>query len=85
MAFEPITAPVPVSIGEINTNLFDPDPSSGLGIPKSAHATVQIVMSDGTSVYRTYNPANHLPPETIQQLIAFVDSLRTKANNEILP
>lgn len=74
---------VPTSIQDISVELYDPEPNSGGA--QSAHASVQIGMSDGSVVVRRYNLVQHLDPPVIGQLIDFVAMVRAKAVSEILP
>ncbi len=83
MAFGRKAAITPVKIRDTATTLFDPDPA-GTG-KRSATVDIQIEMSDGSVIVRRFNLAEHFPAATINQLVAFVDSIRTKAISEILP
>lgn len=80
----------PSSIGAITVTLFDPDPLQPTGggllvLTQSANAEIDVLMSDGShKVYRA-DIAEHFPTATINQLKAFVASVRTKSIAEILP
>lgn len=45
---------------------------------------VQVIFSDGTDVQRAGNLAPHLTQTQINQLVAFMDSMRTKAVAEFI-
>ncbi len=77
---EPVTA---VSIGRITTTLNDPAPGSGEA--QSARANIEVLMSDGSTRYINANVAEHFSNTVLNQLIAFVASVRNKAVAEILP
>jgi hypothetical protein len=89
MAFDPIVSTVPERIGEITVTLFDPDPApppGRVGLPvRSAIAEIVVVFNDGHTRTVTANIADHFTPTVLNQLIAFVTSVRTKAIAEILP
>lgn len=83
MPFERKAAVTPLRIGNTMIELFDPEPTTGQA--QFAHVTVFVVMSDGTIQPQRHNLVDHFPPATINQLIAFVASVRAKAVAEILP
>ena len=83
MAFGKQAAIVPVKIRDTQVTLFDPVPAGTER--QAATVDVQIEMSDGSVVIRQFNLAEHFPPATISQLIAFVGTIRAKAVSEILP
>lgn len=83
MAFGKQSAIVPVEIRDTQVMLFDPDPTGTER--QSATVDIQIEMSDGSVVIRQFNIAEHFPAATVNQLIAFVASIRAKAVSEILP
>jgi hypothetical protein len=89
MAFDPIVSTVPERIGEITITLFDPDPqppAGRVGLPgRSARAEITVVFDDGHTRTVTANIPDHFSAATINQLIAFADSVRAKAIAEILP
>lgn len=89
MAFERQPAITDVSIGDVRVELFDPDPAVS-GDPlrdsrqQSAVAIIEVRRSDGSARTVRANIAEHFPPTTVNQLKAFVASVRTKAIAEIL-
>lgn len=82
MSFAKEAIVTPIAIGDIATELFDPVPNGGQS--QSATVSIQIVMSDGKVVVRKYNLVEHVPAETITQLIGLAAFIRGKAQ-EILP
>lgn len=83
MAFERAPTIIPAKIGDTATTLFDPDPTSAGA--QSASVDVQVVMSDGSVIIRTFQLADHFPAATITQLKNLVAAIRAKAVAEILP
>lgn len=79
----------PVRIGQIVVTLIDPDvlalhPVDGVQ-SQSARAEISIVMSDGSIKSETASIPDYFPPATVNQLKAFVASVRAKAIAEIMP
>lgn len=83
MAFIRQAARVPVAIGNIEVRLFSPDP---LGEETAAAAFVLLVHYDnGEQRTLRGNLVPHLTQGQIDALLNFMDTMRTKANTEILP
>lgn len=91
MAFDrqpPVTA---VAIGNIQIVLFDPNPNQtpNPAMPtqrvQSATALIDVVMSDGSTQTVRANIPDHFSAAVVNQLKAFVASVRAKARAEILP
>lgn len=87
MAFDkqqPVTAQ---RVGAITVTLFDPDPTlpPGTGQVQQAHAAIDVVLSDGSTKTVHADIAQHFTATVLNQLKAFVASVRTKAIAEILP
>lgn len=83
MAFSREQVTQPQAIGDIVIVIRSPDPTSQ-EVP-SAKAHIQIQMSDGRLRTREVNLVDHLPTATINQLKTLAATIRTKANDEILP
>lgn len=83
MTFSKESTRVPERIAALEVCLYSPDP---LGT-ESAGATysVQVVYSTGEVRALTGNLVPHLTQAQINALTAFMDTMRVKANNEILP
>lgn len=77
------SARTPVAIGDISIELFNPDPT-GTG-DAGATYSVQVHMSDGTTVVRSGNLVPHITVAQRNALLSFMASLRTQAAAEILP
>lgn len=83
MAFTQEPVRTPVAIADIEVRLFDPEPNTGQ--QANAFYSVQIKMSDGTIVVREGLLTPHLTQTQVNQLLAFMAAMRTKAANEFLP
>lgn len=83
MAFPRQEAVVPQRIGDVEVYLLLPASGSPRG-PRGV-ARIEVVMSDGTIRMISAELADHFPATTINQLIGFMDSVRSKAIAEILP
>jgi len=83
MAFDRETAVTPASIGDILIEIYDPEPSTGN--PRRIWARIDVVMSDGHTRTREINLGPHLGAAAITQLTTLVETVRQKANDEMLP
>jgi len=83
MAFDRETAVTPASIGDILIEIYDPEPSSGN--PRRIMARIDVVMSDGHTRTRSIDLGPHLSDPAKTQLTTLVETVRQKANNEMLP
>lgn len=86
MAFTREAIRTPVAVGEIHIELID----APLGLPPAMPATkgatyrVQILYSDGTTDWRNGDLVPHITQNQINQLLAFMDAMRTKAVAEFI-
>ncbi len=86
MTFEKAQAKIPAAIGDLSIVLIDyADPEPGQE-RQQARFEVQVKGADG-EVIRVMNGnlAPHLTQQQINQLKAFMDAMRAKAEAEILP
>ena len=83
MAFERQTPVTPVRVGNITVTLFDPDPAVA-GVAQRATADITVVLSDGALKTVHANIPDHFSATVVNQLKAFMASVRTKAVAEIL-
>lgn len=83
MAFTRETPRTPLAIADIAITLFDPDPTGAE--PPAASYSVQVRFSDGSINVLTGDLVPHVTTTQINQLLAFMASLRVKAVAEILP
>lgn len=83
MAFPKEAVRTPVSIADISIDLFDPDPTGTEA--KAASFTVQVRMSDGSTVVRTGNLLLHITTAQRNSLQNFMTNLRAQAVAESLP
>lgn len=72
-----------VGIRDISVELFFADPADGGH--KSAHADIQIAMSNGAVHVRRYDLQDHLSSNVLQQLSTLLDWIRNEAVTKILP
>jgi hypothetical protein len=89
MAFDRQPSVTPLRVGHIIVTLFDPDPTPtqppNTPIPtQAATAEIQVAMSDGSVKTYRANIPDHFSATTVNQLKAFVASVRSKAVAEIL-
>lgn len=83
MAFPAHPIRTPVAIGDLIIELQQPTPNGG-GQPRTFY-TVQVIYNDGTRQTLTGDLQPHLTTAQINNLLAFMASMRTKAESEILP
>ncbi len=89
MAFTTIPDKTATKIIDISVHLFDPDPTRQTVIDgdetQGARFTVQVEFNDGSLDPKKGDLVPHITPAQISALQAFMDSLRTQANDEFLP
>jgi hypothetical protein len=73
----------PEKIGDIMLELFSPDPE-GQGVP-FAHVSIYVRMDDGEVKVRREDLVEHFGQEKVDELLAFAESIRAKAIEEVLP
>lgn len=83
MAFIEESGRTPVSVDAIAVILKDAFGESGPY--QSAHYSVRILFSDGSSAVRKGNLVPHITVDQRNALMGFLDSLRTQAEGEFLP
>ena len=84
MAFDKVITATPVEIADISVTLTDyiatDEPAR-----KAGEYSVQVRYSNGSLMVLTGDLVPHLTPAQITSLMAFMDVMRTKAKQEILP
>ena len=83
MAFPRETPRTPVSIRDISIELSDLV-RSGDGHECEARYAVQVAMSDGSMVVRHGDLLPHITTAQRNSLLAFIQSMRTQANAQII-
>ncbi len=85
MAFERQQPITPESIGDLEIILFLPDPATGA--QPAARGSVEVRMSDGSTIRlpRDRNIEPHLTGPERTALLNFLNTLRQRAIDEILP
>ena len=86
--FQPVPQRTEVSVEDIEIVLFDPGPLEQAregGQPRGARYSVQVFMSDGDMDVRQGNLIPHLTQTEVDQLVAIVTRLRSKAESAWLP
>jgi len=93
MTFEKARAKIPAAIGDLSIVLIDyevapldEDGNPQENLRQQARFEVQVKDADGEIIrIMNGNLAPHLTQQQIDQLKAFLDAMRTKAEAEILP
>lgn len=83
MAFERLQTVQPERIGDIRVTLLQP--TTGSERRARATAEIEVILSDGSHRTVRAEIADHFSTTVINQLIAFMNSVRSKAEAEILP
>lgn len=90
MAFDPVEPRVPSAVGDIGITLTDHIAVEGPGGPIAAvqrvNFSIQVLNGDGVVIRSVAGDlAPHLTQPQIDQLKAFMTTMRAKAETEILP
>ena len=83
-AFNEELTRVPVAITSISVVLKDTFDENGDPY-QSAHYSVRVVFSDGSTVVRKGDLVQYITPQQRQGLLDFMSALRTQAIDEFLP
>jgi hypothetical protein len=83
MAFDQEPARVPVAIGDISVQMYDPDPLGGEQV--AVTYSVQVVANTGERRVNTGNLLPHLSSQQKQTLSTFMDQLRAQVEAQMLP
>lgn len=84
MALPRENAVLPVGIGDVRIELFDPDPLN-LGEQRRIVAYIVLRLDDGNTTVRQVNMSDQVTGAVHKQLHSFMDKMRRRAEREMLP
>jgi len=84
MTFTPAETSVPVSIQRLQVILVNEDDGDG-GYNRSARFILRVLYSDDDVKSLSGDLVPHITPQQASALVAFMDTLRAQAEEQILP